>query len=82
MSCCSAGLNKGNFRNTEVMEDSLDLACVLRDAGDAAFRIHCLKRSAYSAVLRAFCAKSDLLSRVLPPWILPLIPTSSIAKYQ
>ncbi|XBJ09543.1 hypothetical protein VPH35_014599 [Triticum aestivum] len=53
---------KGNIGNAEVAKESLDLKCVIRDAGDALFQIHCLERSAYASVLRAFYAQSDLLS--------------------
>ncbi|KAG0549426.1 hypothetical protein BDA96_01G254900 [Sorghum bicolor] len=45
------------------MEDSVQVACVIPSAADAAFQIYSLKRSAYAAVLRAFCAQSDILSR-------------------
>ncbi|KAM3409178.1 hypothetical protein ACQJBY_001879 [Aegilops geniculata] len=53
---------KGNIGNAEVAKESLDLKCVIPDAGDALFQIHCLERSAYASVLRAFYAQSDLLS--------------------
>jgi hypothetical protein len=48
------------------MEDSVQVACVISNATDAAFQIYSLRRSAYAAVLRAFCAQSDVLSMVLP----------------
>lgn len=44
------------------MEDSVQVACVISNATDAAFQIYSLRRSAYAAVLRAFCAQSDVLS--------------------
>ncbi|CAL4942004.1 unnamed protein product [Urochloa decumbens] len=44
------------------MGDSVQVACVIPDAADAAFQVQCLKRSAYAAVLRALCAQSNLLS--------------------
>lgn len=79
MPCCSAWY-KGNIGNAEVAKESLDLKCVIPDAGDASFQIHCLERSAYASVLRAFYAQSDLLSWVYLSAIV-LVPTRSVVKY-
>jgi hypothetical protein len=81
MSRCSAWSYKGNNGDDVVATESLNLKCVIPDAGDATFQIHCFERSAYAYVLRAFCAQPNLLSWVYLAAIV-IVCTRSVVKYQ